>query len=482
MSRELLLALDLGTTGVRSLVVRPDGNVLSRAYRALSTVYPTPGRVEQDPSEMWEGSLEVLRKSLASAGCGASDVAGIGVVTQRGTTVAWDPETGRPLAPAIGWQDQRTSERVAWFRERGIPLNTLASATKLEWWLQHDDGVRSAAARGRLRLGTPDAWLTDRLTGGRAHVTDPGNASCTALYDLGTGTWAEPLLSLFGVPIEALPTVVSTSGIVDETPAGLLGAPIPVAARAGDQQAATFAQGAHREGEAKLTIGTSAMLDVHTGTRPGQGPPGTYALALWSLGPEISMFCLEGTVITAGAAVDWLVDVGLLSGASSLDRVAGSVPSANGVVFVPAFQGLGTPFLDDGARGLIGGLTRGSDAARIVRALLEGIAHRCVDVCTALGAVSAPLRVDGGLARSDLLCSTIADLLGQEVWRAAEAETTALGAAHLAGLATGIFASPEACRATLPPPRRFPPEADEPARRRARNGWALAADRARSRG
>jgi glycerol kinase len=480
MSRELLLALDLGTTGVRALVVRPDGEILSRAYRPLGVSYPRPGYVEQDPDEMWEGSVEVLRKSLSLAGCEATDIAGIGVVNQRSTTVAWDRETSRPLAPAIGWQDQRTSERVAWFRERAIPINTLASATKFEWWMQHDEAVRNAAAQRRLRLGTPDAWLGDRLTSGESHVTDPGNASCTALYDLGAESWAPALLSLFGVPEEALPKIVATSGIVGETPASLLGAPIPVAARAGDQQAASFAQGVHSAGEAKITLGTSAMLDLHSGSRPSEGPPGTFALALWKLPDGTSAFCLEGTVITAGAAVDWLVELGLLSDPTELDRVARSVASTEGVSFVPALQGLGTPFLDDRARGLVGGLTRGTSASHVVRALVEGVAHRCVDVCTALGVGDAPLRADGGLGQSETLLQTVADLLGQEVWRAAETETTALGATHLTGLAVGLFDSPESCRATLAPPTRFAPQIDAPARQRARAAWARALERAAS--
>lgn len=479
MSRELLLALDLGTTGVRALVVRSDGSVLARSYRALSAAFPRPGWVEQDAEAMWEASLEVLREALRGARSAATDVAAIGVVTQRSSTVAWDRKTRRPLAPVIGWQDQRTADRVAWFRSRGIPLNTLASATKLEWWMAHDDAVRAAAAAGRLRLGTLDTWLTDRLTGSEAHVTDPGNASCTALYDLGSGAWAAPLLALFGVPVEALARIAATSEIVGETPTELLGGTVPVAARAGDQQAATFAQGVHEARGAKLTLGTSAMLDVHTGSSPSAPPPGAYPLALWKLGDGAAAFCLEGTVITAGAAVEWLVEVGLLREASALDPVARSIPSSEGVAFVPALQGLGTPFLDDGARGLIVGLTRGSGAAQIVRAVLEGVAHRCVDVCQALG-VAPPLRVDGGLARSDLLCQTIADLLGHEVLRAAETETTALGAAQLAGLATEILESPAACRATLAPPTSFLPAIDEAVRGGAREAWARALERARS--
>ncbi len=480
MSRELLLALDLGTTGVRALVVHPDGRVLARPYRALSTTYPSPGHLEQDPNEMWEASLELLRKALATAGCEAGDVAGIGVVTQRSTTLAWDAETGRPLAPAIGWQDQRTAPRVAWFRERGLPLTALASASKFEWWMQNDEAVQKAAARGNLRLGTPDTWLTYCLTAGEAHVTDPSHASCTALYDLRSGTWMPELVSLFSVPEAALPRVVATSEVVGEMPRALLGAAIPVAARAGDQQAATFAQGVHSAGGAKLTLGTAAMLDLHTGTEPAEAPPGIFALALWRLANGAEAFCLEGTVITAGSVVEWLVELGLLPDASALDRVAGSVSSSEGATFVPSLQGLGSPFMDDDARGLLGGLTRGTGAAQVVRAAVEGVAHRCVDLSDALGLTSGEINVDGGLGRSDLLLQTLADFLGREVWRAAETETTALGATHLAGLATGIFDEPGACRASVPPPTRFVPRLSEDERREARERWRRALERVRS--
>jgi glycerol kinase len=480
VSRELLLALDLGTTGVRALVVRPDGGVLSRAYHVLSTSYPSPSHVEQDPQEIWQASVEMLREALATAACRAKDVAGIGVVTQRSTTVAWDSRSGRPLAPAIGWQDQRTAPRVAWFRERGLPLTAMASATKFEWWMQNDPEVQKAAARGSLQLGTPDTWLTHCLTAGEAHVTDPSQASCTALYDLERGSWIPEFLSVFGVPEGALPKIVATSEVVGETPRSLLGGAIPVAARAGDQQAATFAQGIHSPGQAKLTLGTAAMLDLHTGPHPREASPGTYALALWRLSDGTEAFCLEGTVITAGSIVEWLVELGLLPDASSLDRVAGSVPSSEGAIFVPSLQGLGTPFLDDSARGLLGGLTRGTGAAHVVRAAVEGVAHRCVDISEALGLERGELSVDGGLGRSDLLLQTLADLLGREVWRAAETETTALGAAHLAGLATGVFEEPAACRASVPPPTCFGPSLGEDQRREARERWRRALERAGS--
>ncbi len=299
MSREFALALDLGTTGVRALVVAADGAVRSRAYRPLTTRYPAAGCVEQDPLEMWERSLVVLREALRAAGLGARDVAALGVASQRATALAWEDGSGRPLAPAIGWQDARGAEIAAQYRARGVPLASLSSVTKFLWWLRRDPAVRAAASAGVLRLGNPDAWLTERLTAGAAHVTDPGHASCTALYDLRRGDWSHAALELFELEERFLPRVVATSGIVDETDAKLLGAPVAVAAHAGDQQAACFAQGVHSAGDAKLTLGTSAMLDLHTGAAPCEPGPGAFPLALWRLSDARDAFCLEGNVIRA---------------------------------------------------------------------------------------------------------------------------------------------------------------------------------------
>jgi glycerol kinase len=479
MSREAVLALDLGTTSVRALVVRADGRVAARAQRPLGVAFPAPGRVEQDPREMEAKSVLVLREALAAARLGAGDVAGLGLVTQRATAIAWHAGSGEPLAPALGWQDQRTAARVGWFRERGIPMTTLASATKLEWWLREEPAIARAAAEGTLRFGTPDAWLGFRLSGGAASVTDPGNAACTALYDAAAGAWSAPLCALFGVDPKALPAIAPTSAVVGETPRALLGAPVPLAARAGDQQAATFAQGAHARGDAKLTLGTSAMLDLHTGGEPIAPPPGAYPLPLWRLGDGPTDFCVEGTVITAGAALDWLVALGIAADVGALDALARSAPTSAGVVFVPALQGLGTPFLDDSARGLVGGMTRGTDRAALARAAFEGVAQRCADVCEGLSVPSGPLRVDGGLARSDFAVQTIANFAGRPLWRAAETETTALGAAFLAGLATGVWSDPAACMRVVAPPVRFEPALGASERGAARARWQAVVARAR---
>ncbi|HEY8493529.1 MAG TPA: FGGY family carbohydrate kinase [Myxococcota bacterium] len=478
MTRELVLALDLGTTGVRALVVRADGAIRGRAWRPLAMRFPAPGHVEQDPEAWWSESQAVMRAALAEARASAAELAALAVVTQRATALAWEPG-GRALAPAIGWQDARTQARVAELRARGIPVSTLASATKLEWLLGSAPAVRETARGGRLRLGTPDAFLTDRLTGGTAFVTDPGSASVTALFDLRARDWRPGALALFGIERAWLPAVVATSAVVGETPASLLGAPVPVAARAGDQQAAAFAQGVHAPGAAKLTIGTSAMLDLHTGVSPERPRAGAWPLALWTLPDGTSAFALEGTVITAGAALEWLVDLGLVSAASELDRLAANVASSEGVAFVPALQGLGTPWLDEGARGLWCGLGRATRPAHLARAVLEGVAQRCADLCEALALPDGPLRVDGGAARSRLLLGLLADYTGRVVERAAEVETTALGAAFLAGLATGVWRSPADALACAAPPERIEPRLDAAGRETQREAWRRIVARAR---
>jgi glycerol kinase len=480
MRAESLLALDLGTTSVRALVVAADGRVLARAQRPITASYPQPGWSEFDPEELVSRSSDVLREALAAAKLGARDVAGVGIVTQRATALCWDARTLAPLAKAQSWQDQRTAERVAEFRKVGIPLTTLASATKLEWWLKHDDAVCAAQRAGRLRLGTPDTWLAARLTAGGPHVTDPGNASCTGLFDVAKGEWSQPLLDLFQVPRETLPALVPTSGVVGETPAALLGGSLPVAALAGDQQAAAFAQGVQARGDAKLTLGSSAMLDVHTGDSPADATPGAYPLALWTLADGTRAYCLEGTVITAGTAVEWLVELGVARDAAELSRLAASARSSGGVRFVPALQGLGTPYLDDFARGAFLGLSRAAGKAELARALFEGVAQRCADVCESLPLSDGPLRVDGGLAQSDFLLRALANFTGREIQRAAEVEATALGAAFLAGLALGVYASPSECLRLAAPAARVTPEVAPAERAGERDAWRAALARIRA--
>jgi len=479
---ELLLGLDVGTTRVCALVLDPARGVRARAHRPLALRAPAPGRVEQDADAMVERAVESLREALAGARAEARDVAALGLAAQRATAIAWDAASGRPLAPAIGWQDQRTAARVAALRREGVPATTLASATRFERWLRAEGGadevsaaraVRAAGEAGRLRLGTPDAWLGFRLGGARRSVTDPGHASCTGLYELREGDFDARALALYGIPREALPAVVATCEVVDRLDPALLGAAVPLAARAGDQQAAAFAAGTHARGEAKLTLGTSAMLDVHAG-EAGEGAlpsaPGAHALALWRLAPGArDALCLEGSVLTAGAALDWLARLGVAPSAEALDAAA--APSSGGAWFVPALQGLGTPAMALGARGVLGGLSLATGRGEIARAALEGVAQRCADLCEALGVGAGALGVDGGLARSGPLLQLVADYTGLVVERAAEVETTALGAALLAGLAAGVVPDVAACRALRAAPARVPPRLAEPDRRAARAAW-----------
>jgi glycerol kinase len=428
-----LLALDLGTTSVRAVVFGDDGRNLGHAYRRLRIDYPESDRVEQDAAQFRDDSVAVLREALERSGRTASDIRGLGIVCQRGGAIAWDGVSGEPLAPVLGWQDRRTLARVNELRALGIPVNTLAACTRFEWLLQQPS-IRTAAEAGRLCLGTPDAWLSWSLSGGEAFVTDPSNAGATGLLDPEGADWFDAALELFGQQRDWLPRLVETDAVVGWTDPALLGASIPLAARAGDQQAACHAQGMREPGDAKLTLGTSGMLDRCSGAAPAEAPEGAYALPLWRLEELGSAWCLEATIITAGAAVEWLVRVGLLESADQLDAVAGS--ARPGVLFVPALAGLGTPWMKDGARGRFDGIGLETGPGELVRGVVDGIAHRVVDLMEVLE-VGSECAVDGGLARSDVLLQRISDLSARRLARAAETETTARGAAALAASAPG---------------------------------------------
>jgi glycerol kinase len=446
-----ILALDQGTTGSTALLVHQDGTVVSRAYREFTQHFPHPGWVEHDAEEILRVSVGAMREALAGAG---ERPLGLGITNQRETVVLWDRRSLAPVAPAIVWQDRRTSERCRQLRETGLEsllrertglvADPYFSATKLEWLLR-DAGLRQRAERGELAAGTIESWLVARLSGGRAHVTDHTNASRTLLYGLAARDWDPELLALFGVPRELLPEIVHSAGVVAETDPGHLGLSLPIAGLAGDQQAALFGQGCCREGLAKNTYGTGAFLLVYTGGRlpvPGQG-----VLATAACGPAGEpAYALEGSVFIAGAALQWLRDaLGLIKSAAETEALARSVPDAGGVHFVPAFVGLGTPHWEAEARGTITGLTRGTSRAHLVRAALEAMAYssaELLEAMTAAGGVDVPiLRVDGGAAANDWLMQFQADVLGVPVERPDMVETTALGAAGLAGLATGVWAS-----------------------------------------
>ncbi|MGE0519689.1 MAG: FGGY family carbohydrate kinase [Candidatus Binatia bacterium] len=446
-----VLAIDEGTTSVRALVFDERGALRGAAYEEIAAAFPRPGWVEQDPLQIWAATQRVSAGALRAAGARPADLAGVGLAVQRATAVVWERATGRPLYPAISWQDTRTADRVAALLADGIFMNALASATKLEWIVRElDAGAR--AARGQLCFGTIDSWLIWQLSGGRTHVTDHSNASCTGLYDFLGGAWDAIPLAAVGLPEAALPRIVDSSGVCGHTDPGVFGAAVPLAGVAGDQQAAMFGQLAVHPGTAKITFGTSAMIDVNTGAVPVFSEHGAYPLVLWSLGGERSC-CLEGAVMTAGAAVQWLRDgLGIIASANETGPLAASVPDSGGVWAVPALQGLGTPYMDPGARAVIGGLSRGSTRAHIVRAVLEGVAFRTCEALTALLAdagapADAPMRIDGGMAANDVFVQCLADILGHPVERPETVQATGLGAAYLAGSATGVWRGVDDLRA-----------------------------------
>jgi len=443
-----ILALDQGTTGSTALVLADDGRVLGRGYREVPQHFPSPGWVEHDPEALLSVSVTAMREAMAQAG---ERPVALGITNQRETTVLWDRRTLAPVARAIVWQDRRTADRCRELRATGLePLlrertglvpDPYFSATKLEWLLR-DPALRARAERGELAFGTVDSWLVARLTGGAVHVTDHTNASRTMLYNLRTRAWDDELLGVFGVPLAVLPEIVPSSGVVGEARPDILGAAIPVAGLAGDQQAALVGQGCVRAGQAKNTYGTGAFMLVHAGGEVPVPAPGVLATAACDLdGPA---WALEGSVLVAGAAVQWLRDgLGLIVTAAESEAVARSVPDTGGVHFVPAFAGLGTPHWEPEARGTITGLTRGTTRAHLVRAALEAMAFGTAELLDALvrpldRAVPA-LRVDGGAAANDWLMQFQADVLGIPVERPPMLETTALGAGLLAGLGTGVW-------------------------------------------
>jgi glycerol kinase len=446
-----ILALDQGTTGSTALVIHQDGSVLGRGYREFTQHFPRPGWVEHDPEEIFRVSIEAMAEALRSSG---ERVAGLGITNQRETVVLWDRRTLTPVSPAIVWQDRRTTERCRELRESGAELmlrkrtglvaDPYFSATKLEWLLR-DSGVARRAARGELAAGTVESWVVAKLTGGKIHVTDHTNASRTLLYDLQTRDWHPELLGVFGVPRDLLPTIVPSSAVIGETDPTHVGRAMPIGGLAGDQQAALFGQGCVSPGLAKNTYGTGAFLLVLAGDRVPKPPAGL--LATVACGPRGDpQYALEGSVFIAGAAIQWLRDgLGLLAHAAESETHARSVSDTAGVHFVPAFVGLGTPHWEPNARGTITGLTRGTTRAHLVRAALEAMAYSSAELLSAMAAAEQlrvpALRVDGGAAANDWLMQFQADVLGIPVERPDLVETTALGAAGLAGLALEVWQS-----------------------------------------
>jgi glycerol kinase len=477
--REHVLAIDEGSTGVRAFVFDAAGTVRGDAYREIAPSFPGPGLVEHDPEAIWHATLAVVRGALAAAGLGARDLAGIGVANQRATTVLWDATANHPLRPAISWQDQRTAARCAELGAEGYWVSPLSSATKIEWLLARVPEAAALAAAGGLRFGTIDSWIVWRLSGGRLHVTDHSNASCTGLYDFAGGGWDSQLLRIVDIPRDILPEIRPSSAVHGHSAAELLGAEIPIAGMAGDQQAAMFGQLCVDPGSVKGTYGTSAMFDLHTGARPVLSGRGAYPLVLWQIDGE-RPFCLEGTAITAGAAVQWLRDgLGLIGRPEESEALAASVPDTGGVWAVPAFQGLGTPHMAPAARAVIGGLSRAATRAHVVRAVLEGIAFRGREVLETLlldsaGPRPAALRADGGASRNDLLMQIQADVLGIPVERPKIVQAAARGAAYLAGRATGIWPGLDDLRGAWQLDRAFEPRLSQAEREERWGRWRRA--------
>jgi len=490
-----LLAIDQGTTGSTVLLLATDGRVLGRATKDFPQHFPKPGWVEHEAGEIWASVLEALRGAYAAAGESPSDCAGIGITNQRETTLVWDRGTGTPIHRAIVWQDRRTADRCraleaaghgALFRERtGLVLDSYFSGTKIEWILDHVDGARARAERGELAFGTIDTFLVWKLSAGAAHVTDTSNASRTLLFDLHERAFSTKLAELLHVPMAVLPKVASSSEVYATTQ-GVPGLPdgIPIAGMAGDQQSALFGQTCFEPGDAKCTYGTGAFLLVNTGERIVPSKNGLVTTVAWTLGGK-TQYALEGSSFIAGAAVQWLRDgLGIIVSSADVEALAASVPSSDGVVFVPALAGLGAPYWDPDARGLVAGLTRGTTKAHLARATLEGVAFSVADLGRAMeadmGARIARLRVDGGASENGLLMQFQADVLDVPIDRPENVETTALGAAYLAGLAVGAFEGLDAVRRAHRVARTFMPAMSGTERSLHLGRWADGVARARS--
>jgi glycerol kinase len=490
-----LLAIDQGTTGTTVLVMDVEGRTLGRATREFPQHFPQPGWVEHEPDEIWDSVCVAIRGALAAARLGWDSIAAIGITNQRETTLIWERATGKPVHRAIVWQDRRTADRCAALEAAGhgprvrettgLVIDPYFSGTKIGWLLDHVPGARARAEKGELAFGTVDSYLVWRLTAGGSHVTDVTNASRTLLMNLRTLAWDEEMCRMLAVPRALLPTIAPSAGAIAKTrPSGDIPEGVPICGIAGDQQAALFGQACFNEGDVKCTYGTGAFVLIHTGSRPVASRFGLLTTVGWKVGNEL-VYALEGSSFIAGAAVQWLRDgLGLIQSAAEIEALARKVPSSDGVVFVPALAGLGAPYWDAGARGLIAGITRGTTAAHLARATLEAIAHQVADLVGAmaddLGGPVRRMRVDGGAAANDLLMELQANLSNLVVERPAELESTARGAAMLAGLGVGLFATPAQTAGMSKATSVLRASMDPASRDKMRSAWADAVRRARS--
>ena len=487
--KEYIVALDQGTSSSRAIVFNRKGEAKAVCQKEFTQHFPQPGMVEHDPMEIWATEYAVMTEAVTSLGLGGADIAAIGITNQRETTIVWDAATGKPICNAIVWQDRRTSEYCDSLKEAGLTemirsktgliIDAYFSGTKIRWILENVPGARERAERGELRFGTVDSWLVWNLTGGHEHVTDVSNASRTMLFNIHTLQWDAELLDILGVPLSMMPQVKSSSEVYGRT--SLLGEDVPVSGIAGDQQAALFGQLCTEQGAVKNTYGTGCFLLMNTGEKPIVSKNNLLTTIAWKLDGKVT-YALEGSIFVAGSVVQWLRDgLGIIRSSSEVEALAASVSDAGGVYMVPALTGLGAPYWDQYAKGSIHGITRGTTAAHIARAALEGIAFQTMDIVSAMekdaGVPLGELKVDGGASRNNLLMQFQSDVLGTKVVRPLVTETTALGAAYLAGLAVGFWKSIDEVKRQWQAERIFTPTMAPDLVALAKKGWADAVDR-----
>ena len=486
---QYILALDQGTSSSRAIVFDHEGNVCSTAQMEFTQHFPQPGWVEHDPMEIWASEAAVIAEAISKIGINGKNIAAIGITNQRETTIVWDAETGKPVHNAIVWQDRRTAAYCDELKARGLTdkirektgliIDAYFSGTKIKWILDNVPGARERAEAGKLRFGTVDSWLVWQLTKGEVHITDVTNASRTMLFNINTLQWDKEMLDLLGIPASMLPEVKSSSEIYGRTKTTIFAHEVPIAGIAGDQQAALFGQMCTVPGSVKNTYGTGCFLLMNTGTKPILSKNKLLTTIAWKIGDTVN-YALEGSIFVGGSVVQWLRDgLGIIRSSSEIEALAASVPDNGGVYFVPALTGMGAPYWDQDARGTICGLTRGATAAHIARAALEGIAFQTMDIVSAMekdaGVKLSELKVDGGASRNNLLMQFQADVLGASVIRPKVTETTAMGAAYLAGLAVGYWGSTDEIRRQWQVDKAFTPSGQDVSGFKA--GWADAISR-----
>ncbi len=489
MNNKYILALDQGTSSSRAIVFDHEGNICSLAQQEFTQYFPQPGWVEHNPMEIWSSEAAVIAEAITRLGINGKDLAAIGITNQRETTIVWDAETGAPVYNAIVWQDRRTSALCDELKEKGLVekirektgliIDAYFSGTKIKWILDHVPGARERALAGKLRFGTVDSWLVWQLTRGEVHITDVSNASRTMLFNINTLEWDSQLLELLDVPLSMMPAVKSSSEVYGHTKTTIFAHEVPIAGIAGDQQAALFGQMCTEPGAVKNTYGTGCFLLMNTGTRPILSRNNLLTTVAWKIGETVN-YALEGSIFVGGSVVQWLRDgLGVIRSSSEIEALAASVPDNGGVYFVPALTGMGAPYWDQYAHGVICGITRGTTTAHIARAALEGIAFQTMDIVNAMekdaGVPLAELKVDGGASRNNLMMQFQADILGANVVRPVITETTAMGACYLAGLAVGYWQSLEEIKAQWQAERCFQPSGEDMTA--VKDGWADAISR-----